>query len=39
MGKNQVSWNSVISGYAHNGHIEEALDLFDKMPQRNAQMS
>ncbi|CAO2823272.1 unnamed protein product [Amaranthus hypochondriacus] len=26
-----VSWNSMIGGFAANGHVEEALNLFDKM--------
>ncbi|KAK8923416.1 Pentatricopeptide repeat-containing protein [Platanthera zijinensis] len=28
---NQVSWNSIISCYAHLGHYEEALHLFSMM--------
>ncbi|PIA52987.1 hypothetical protein AQUCO_01000688v1 [Aquilegia coerulea] len=30
-GKNTVSWNAIISGYAQNGKGKEALDFFQKM--------
>ncbi|XP_057540325.1 pentatricopeptide repeat-containing protein At2g21090-like [Amaranthus tricolor] len=29
--KNDVSWNSIITGFAHNGHIEETLEMFKRM--------
>eukprot|EP01018_Ginkgo_biloba_P019271 Gb_14392 [translate_table: standard] len=29
--KNIVSWNSMISGYAQNGHMNEALVLFNEL--------
>ncbi|KAK7246943.1 hypothetical protein RIF29_41816 [Crotalaria pallida] len=29
--KDNKSWNSLISGFAHSGHYDEALHLFDKM--------
>ncbi|KAK3183607.1 hypothetical protein Dsin_030893 [Dipteronia sinensis] len=35
VGKNVVSWNSMIGGYSLNGEMEEAKMLFDIMPQRN----
>eukprot|EP01018_Ginkgo_biloba_P039547 Gb_03571 [translate_table: standard] len=28
-----VSWNVVIAGYSHNGHYDEALNLFRQMEQ------
>eukprot|EP01018_Ginkgo_biloba_P019270 Gb_14391 [translate_table: standard] len=33
--RNVVSWNAMISGYAHNGYAGEALKLFQSMPERN----
>ncbi|KAF9592172.1 hypothetical protein IFM89_012666 [Coptis chinensis] len=30
-GKNTVSWNAIICGYAHNGRGKEALQFFQKM--------
>eukprot|EP01018_Ginkgo_biloba_P019602 Gb_25039 [translate_table: standard] len=33
--RNVVSWTAMIVGYAQNGHLEEALKLFEKMPERN----
>ncbi|GFY94542.1 mitochondrial editing factor 9 [Actinidia rufa] len=30
-----VSWNTMITGYARNGRMEEALCLFNNMPKRN----
>ncbi|XP_021898183.1 pentatricopeptide repeat-containing protein At4g13650 isoform X1 [Carica papaya] len=32
-GKNQVSWNAMITGYSQHGFGVEALDLFEKMKQ------
>ncbi|CAH2059428.1 unnamed protein product, partial [Thlaspi arvense] len=29
--KNEATWNAMISAYAHHGHAEEALMLFDRM--------
>lgn len=29
--KNLVSWNSMISGFAHNGKTMEVIDLFEKL--------
>ncbi|XP_073124480.1 pentatricopeptide repeat-containing protein At4g20770 isoform X2 [Henckelia pumila] len=31
--KNTVTWNEMIHGYAHNGHGEEAINLFENMVQ------
>ncbi|XP_058779346.1 pentatricopeptide repeat-containing protein DOT4, chloroplastic-like [Vicia villosa] len=31
IGKSVVSWTSMIAGYAHSGHLEEALGLFRRM--------
>lgn len=28
---NDVSWNSIINGFAHNGHNEESLEMFERM--------
>jgi pentatricopeptide repeat protein len=30
-----VSWTGMIAGYAQNGRIENARQLFDTMPERN----
>ncbi|OAY79212.1 Pentatricopeptide repeat-containing protein, mitochondrial [Ananas comosus] len=30
-----VSWNAMIGGYAHHGHAQEALDLFERMKKMN----
>ena len=30
-----VTWNAMIAGYAQKGYVNEALDLFDKMPEQN----
>jgi pentatricopeptide repeat protein len=30
-----VSWNVMITGYTHHGYVDEALELFEIMPQRN----
>ncbi|KAL2329614.1 hypothetical protein Fmac_017195 [Flemingia macrophylla] len=32
---NVIMWNAMISGYAKNGHAEEAVDLFRYMISRN----
>ncbi|MCI24658.1 pentatricopeptide repeat-containing protein, partial [Trifolium medium] len=34
---NVMMWNAMISGYAKNGHAEEAVDLFRCMISRNIQ--
>ncbi|CAK8540999.1 unnamed protein product [Lathyrus sativus] len=34
---NVMMWNAMISGYAKNGHAEEAVDLFRGMISRNVQ--
>ncbi|XP_073155840.1 pentatricopeptide repeat-containing protein At2g27610 isoform X1 [Henckelia pumila] len=33
-----VSWNSMISGYAHHGYGEKALKVFEEMQNRNLEM-
>lgn len=33
--RNEVSWNTMISGYAQNGELSEAQILFDKSPIRD----
>ncbi|KAJ6709410.1 hypothetical protein OIU74_010502 [Salix koriyanagi] len=32
---NSTSWNTMISGYFKEGLVEEAVSLFDQMPDRN----
>ena len=27
-----VTWNEMIAGYAHKGYVNEALDVFEKIP-------
>ncbi|XP_057844167.1 pentatricopeptide repeat-containing protein At2g03880, mitochondrial [Cryptomeria japonica] len=31
--RDAVSWNSMIAGYAQNGHLNKAVSLFEKMPE------
>lgn len=33
--KNTVTWNSMIFGYANNGHSREAIELFSKMVEED----
>ena len=33
--KNVVSWTTVVLGYAQNGLIEQACNVFNQMPERN----
>lgn len=33
--RNIVTWNTIITGYARSGHIEQARCTFDRMPQRD----
>lgn len=33
--RNVISWTSRVAGYAKCGNLEEARDVFDKMPERN----
>ncbi|KAJ1703875.1 hypothetical protein LUZ63_003654 [Rhynchospora breviuscula] len=33
--KNIISWNEMIHGYTQSGYCEEALDLFDRMLERD----
>ncbi|XVE61017.1 hypothetical protein DITRI_Ditri06bG0006300 [Diplodiscus trichospermus] len=35
LGRNVVLWNAMITGYAQNMKLDEARDLFEKMPERN----
>ncbi|XP_024539378.1 pentatricopeptide repeat-containing protein At4g02750-like [Selaginella moellendorffii] len=30
-----VSWNSMVQAYAQDGHVEQARDVFERMPRRN----
>ncbi|XP_010278710.2 PREDICTED: pentatricopeptide repeat-containing protein At1g08070, chloroplastic-like [Nelumbo nucifera] len=32
--KDEVSWNSIMSGYVHGGEVEKARQLFEEMPVR-----
>ncbi|XP_022849558.1 pentatricopeptide repeat-containing protein At4g02750-like isoform X1 [Olea europaea var. sylvestris] len=34
-GHDVISWNSVISGLAHHGHAEQAIEMFEKMRLSN----
>lgn len=38
MEKRVVSWNAMICGYGMHGHANEALSLFDKMREEEAQV-
>lgn len=33
--KNLICWNAMVSGYCRNGSFHEAMELFERMPQRN----
>ncbi|KAJ6397316.1 hypothetical protein OIU77_018346 [Salix suchowensis] len=33
-----VSWNSMLAGYVLVGNVEEAKDVYDRMPERNNEM-
>ena len=35
--RNLVSWTAMITGYAQDGRVDEALKLFKKMPLRNVE--
>ncbi|KAF8044299.1 hypothetical protein BT93_A2324 [Corymbia citriodora subsp. variegata] len=35
LGKDVVSWNSMIMGYLRSGNLDAALDLYRRMEQRN----
>ena len=30
-----VKWDAMIAGYAQTGSVNEVLDWFDKIPERN----
>ncbi|KAH1236121.1 Pentatricopeptide repeat-containing protein [Glycine max] len=30
-----VSWNAMLSGYVWSGHVDEARDVFDRMPHKS----
>lgn len=30
-----ASWNAIITGLGQNGRLDEALKLFDEMPEQN----
>ncbi|KAG9457424.1 hypothetical protein H6P81_001932 [Aristolochia fimbriata] len=34
--KDQVSWNSIISGYVYNGDVASARELFEEMPVKRS---
>lgn len=34
--RNMVTWNSMFSGYAENGRVDEAVNFFERMPERSA---
>ncbi|BFG32980.1 hypothetical protein CerSpe_192540 [Prunus speciosa] len=31
-----MSWNTMIDGYMKNGKVDDAVKLFEQMPQRDA---
>ncbi|CAA7410305.1 unnamed protein product [Spirodela intermedia] len=33
--KNLICWNAMVSGYCRNGSFPDAMELFERMPQRN----
>ena len=32
---NVASWNAMIVGYAQNGHVDDAMNLFVEMTERD----
>ncbi|KAM7252857.1 hypothetical protein ACFE04_025475 [Oxalis oulophora] len=32
--RNEITWNSMISGYLKNGRVEDARAIFDQMPEK-----
>ncbi|XP_022133307.1 pentatricopeptide repeat-containing protein At4g13650 isoform X1 [Momordica charantia] len=38
-GKNNISWNSLVSGYAQSGYFEEALQVFVRMLRTEAEVN
>ena len=36
-GKNEVSWNSIISAYGNHGHLKDSLTLFQEMLENGIQ--
>ncbi|KAI4298277.1 hypothetical protein L6164_031855 [Bauhinia variegata] len=37
--KDNVSWNSLLSGFAHSGHCEEALNVFARMNKAGVELN
>lgn len=33
--RNAVTWTAMLAGYAQNGHVDMAIELFRAMPHRD----